>query len=64
MYHRRVPKLMNHNLEKKRIWNSRDFSECQVEGSANTKSYIEIDPSSYLFISLKDVSVTAGTAVG
>ena len=33
MYHRRVPKLMNHNLEEKRIWNSRDFSECQVEGS-------------------------------
>ena len=32
-YHRRVAKLMNHNLEKKRIWKSRDFSECQVEGS-------------------------------
>ena len=33
MYDTRVPKLMIHNLEKKRIWNSRDFSEFQVEGS-------------------------------
>ena len=32
MYHTRVPKLMIHNLEKKRIRNSRDFSEYQVEG--------------------------------
>ena len=42
MYHRRVPKLMNHNLEKKRIWNRRDFSECQVEGEV---SDLEEDPS-------------------
>ena len=32
MYPTRVPKLMIHNLEQKRIWN-RDFSEFQVEGS-------------------------------
>ena len=33
MYHKREPKLMSHNLEKKRIWKSRDFLECQMEGS-------------------------------
>ena len=31
-YHRRDPKLMNHNSKRKRRWKSKDFSVCQEEG--------------------------------
>ena len=29
-YHRRDPKLMNHNSERKRKWKSKDFSICSI----------------------------------
>ena len=39
--HRRDPKLMNHNSERKRKWRSKDFSMCQEEEMSNLrkKSY-------------------------